>query len=142
MAILKLKPACKDYVWGGRRLADEFGIDSDKKILAEAARLEVSDVHLTVGQEIFFRVNGSLLKVGEILTEKNLEKILSELGASLTLHDFRVVPYKSGRKLIFDVAVPENFPLNDRELRREFQRRLIKLHSDDRAIIRLDHQYC
>ena len=36
MAILKLKPACKDYLWGGRRLAKEFGIDCDKKILAEA----------------------------------------------------------------------------------------------------------
>ena len=36
MAILKLKPACKDYVWGGRRLIDEFGIKSDKKICAEA----------------------------------------------------------------------------------------------------------
>lgn len=36
MAILKLKPACKDYVWGGRRLIDEFGFKTDKKILAEA----------------------------------------------------------------------------------------------------------
>lgn len=36
MAILKLKPACKDYVWGGRRLIDEFNIKSDKNILAEA----------------------------------------------------------------------------------------------------------
>ena len=36
MAILKLKPACKDYPWGGRRLAEEFGIEYDKKILAEA----------------------------------------------------------------------------------------------------------
>ncbi len=36
MAILKLKPACKDYIWGGRRLIEEFGIDYDKKILAEA----------------------------------------------------------------------------------------------------------
>ena len=36
MAILKLKPACKDYLWGGRRLVEEFGIESDKKILAEA----------------------------------------------------------------------------------------------------------
>lgn len=36
MAILKLKPACKDYLWGGRRLVEEFGIDCDKKILAEA----------------------------------------------------------------------------------------------------------
>ena len=70
------------------------------------------------------------------------EKILSELGTELSLHDFRVVPYKSGRKLIFDVNVPQNFPLSDRELRREFQRRLIELHADDRAIIHLDHQYC
>ena len=36
MAILKLKPACKDYLWGGRRLIEEFGINCDKKILAEA----------------------------------------------------------------------------------------------------------
>lgn len=70
------------------------------------------------------------------------EKILYDIDSRLSLHDFRVVPYKTGRKLIFDVAVPFNFLMTDRELRREFQRRLIKLHSDDRAIIHLDHQYC
>lgn len=36
MAILKLKPACKDYIWGGRRLLEEYGVECDKKILAEA----------------------------------------------------------------------------------------------------------
>ena len=36
MAILKLKPACKDYLWGGRRLIEEFGVACDKKLLAEA----------------------------------------------------------------------------------------------------------
>lgn len=36
MSILKLKPSCKDYLWGGRRLADEYGIQYDKDILAEA----------------------------------------------------------------------------------------------------------
>lgn len=70
------------------------------------------------------------------------EKILAEIDTRLTLHDFRVVPYKTGRKLIFDVAVPWNFLMTDRELRKNFQRRLIELHSDDRAIIHLDHQYC
>ena len=39
MAILKLKPACKDYLWGGHRLADEFGIEYDGDILAEAWEL-------------------------------------------------------------------------------------------------------
>ncbi len=36
MAILKLKPACKDYVWGGRRLIEEYGFESGSKICAEA----------------------------------------------------------------------------------------------------------
>lgn len=36
MAILKLKPACKDYVWGGRRLIDEFGFKTGNSICAEA----------------------------------------------------------------------------------------------------------
>lgn len=70
------------------------------------------------------------------------EKILCDIDSRLTLHDFRMVPYKSGRKLIFDVAVPWNFLMTDRELQKEFQRRLIELHSDDRAIIHFDHQYC
>ena len=69
-------------------------------------------------------------------------KILAAIDTRLSLHDFRVVPYKTGRKLIFDVVVPWNFLMTDRELRREFQRRLIALHADDRAIIHIDHQYC
>lgn len=36
MAILKLKPACKDYVWGGRRLIEEFGFKGVSQICAEA----------------------------------------------------------------------------------------------------------
>ena len=74
--------------------------------------------------------------------KKLAEKILYDIDSRLSLHDFRIVPYKSGKKLIFDVAVPWNFLMTDRELRKEFQRRLIALHSDDRAIIHLDHQYC
>ena len=36
MPILKLKPSCKDYLWGGERLRTEFGVDSDLNPLAEA----------------------------------------------------------------------------------------------------------
>ena len=34
--ILKLKPACKDHLWGGNKLREEYGIASDKNPLAEA----------------------------------------------------------------------------------------------------------
>lgn len=37
--ILKLKPACKDYLWGGHRLVDEYGVEYDGEILAEAWEL-------------------------------------------------------------------------------------------------------
>ena len=70
------------------------------------------------------------------------QRILSGIDGRLTLHDFRVVPYKAGRKLIFDVKVPQDFNLSDRDIRREFQRQLLKQNPADRAIIRCDHEYC
>ena len=39
MSILKLKPTCKDYIWGGHRLAEEYGIEYDGEVLAEAWEL-------------------------------------------------------------------------------------------------------
>ncbi|MCI7099411.1 MAG: ROK family protein [Lachnospiraceae bacterium] len=39
MSVLKLKPACKDYLWGGHRLAEEYGIEYDGEILAESWEL-------------------------------------------------------------------------------------------------------
>lgn len=39
MAIFKLKPACKDYLWGGHRLVEEYGVEYEGKILAEAWEL-------------------------------------------------------------------------------------------------------
>lgn len=39
MSILKLKPSCKDYIWGGSRLKKEYGIGYDGEVLAEAWEL-------------------------------------------------------------------------------------------------------
>lgn len=39
MSILKLKPSCKDYLWGGRRLKDEYGKEYEGSVLAETWEL-------------------------------------------------------------------------------------------------------
>ena len=39
MSILKLRPSCKDYLWGGHRLAEEYGVQYDGDVLAEAWEL-------------------------------------------------------------------------------------------------------
>ena len=39
MEILKLTPACKDYIWGGHRLAEEYGKVIEGDVLAESWEL-------------------------------------------------------------------------------------------------------
>lgn len=39
MSVLKLKPSCKDYLWGGHRLVEEYGKKYDGEILAETWEL-------------------------------------------------------------------------------------------------------
>lgn len=39
MEILKLKPACKDYIWGGQRLKKEYGKEYEGDVLAETWEL-------------------------------------------------------------------------------------------------------
>ncbi len=69
-------------------------------------------------------------------------RILASIDESLSFHDFRVVPYKNGQKLIFDLVVPQNFRMSDRQIRKEFHRLLLATNPHDRAVIHMDHQYC
>ena len=39
MGILKLKPGCKDYIWGGDRLIKEYGKEYEGTVLAETWEL-------------------------------------------------------------------------------------------------------
>lgn len=57
--------------------------------------------------------------VGDEKTEHLKELVkgyLAEIDASLTIHDFRIVTGPTHTNLIFDVAVPYDFPLSDTEL--------------------------
>lgn len=50
-----------------------------KQLLQDAATLDASDIHLTVEQPPFFRVNGELFARGEILSLRQVESFLDEL---------------------------------------------------------------
>lgn len=89
-----------------------------QKILAEAVKLNASDIHLTVGQKIFFRVAGEFLPIDEILSESDLEKILAEtVPARLQkeLHekmsaDFSYVDKKISRRFRVNIYYQRKFP--------------------------------
>ena len=89
-----------------------------QEIFCEAVRREVSDIHLTVGQPIFFRVAGEFLKLGEILTEKDFEKIFAEVippHAQKILNekksaDFSHVDEKTSRRFRVNIYFQRKFP--------------------------------
>ena len=39
MSVFKLRPSCKDYIWGGHRLVEEYGKEYEGEILAETWEL-------------------------------------------------------------------------------------------------------
>lgn len=55
MSILRLKPACKDYLWGGNRLCTDFHIQSEISPLAEAWVLSCHSDGLSVIENGDFR---------------------------------------------------------------------------------------
>ncbi len=89
-----------------------------EEILIDAARREVSDIHLTAGQEIFFRADGEFFSVGEVLTLQDLEKILSEiLSPQLEKNlqekksvDFSFVAEKISRRFRVNIYFQRKFP--------------------------------
>ena len=64
MEILKLQPECKDYIWGGTRLIDKYGKQTDKRPCAESWELSFHKDGLTRLQ------NGKTLM--ESVTQKEL----------------------------------------------------------------------
>lgn len=67
MSVYKLKPSCKDYLWGGHRLADEYGKEYKGDVLAETWELSC---HLDGPSTI---VNGPY-------AGKTLEQYIEEAG--------------------------------------------------------------
>lgn len=67
MGILKLKPSCKDYLWGGHRLVDEYGKEYEGDILAET-------------WELSCHPDGPSVIVNGAYAGKTLEQYIEEAG--------------------------------------------------------------
>ncbi|MCR5833657.1 MAG: PilT/PilU family type 4a pilus ATPase [Selenomonadaceae bacterium] len=87
-------------------------------ILNYAASLGASDIHLTVGQPPFFRVDGDLFPHGEIISAQTAEFILNELltprlreeyEKNLAV-DFSYADKKIARRFRVNVYNQKNFP--------------------------------
>lgn len=66
---------------------------------------------------------------------------LEEISPRLTMHDFRIVAGPTHTNLIFDVAAPYDFPLQDSELIQSINQRIQQENPGFCAVIEVDKQY-
>lgn len=66
---------------------------------------------------------------------------LEEISPRLTMHDFRIVAGPTHTNLIFDVAAPYDFPLQDSELIQAISQRIQQENPGFCAVIEVDKQY-
>ena len=66
---------------------------------------------------------------------------LKEISPSISIHDFRIVKGPTHTNVIFDIAVPYDFPMTDEELIETAQRRIQRENPNYFAVIEVDKQY-
>ncbi|WP_026653160.1 type I phosphomannose isomerase catalytic subunit [Butyrivibrio proteoclasticus] len=112
MSIFCLKPTCKDYLWGGHRIVDEYGVEFDGDICAEAWVLSCHK-------------DGDSIITNGIYTGKSLADVVKELGReALGTNCDRFEEFPILIKLI-DAARPLS----------------IQVHPDDEYALANEHQY-
>ena len=82
--------------------------------------------------------------VGDEETEHLKELVtgcLKEISPSISIHDFRIVKGPTHTNVIFDIAVPYDFPMTDEELIETAQRRIQRENPNYFAVIEVDKQY-
>ncbi len=66
---------------------------------------------------------------------------LKEISPSISIHDFRIVKGPTHTNVIFDIAVPYDFPMTDEELIETAQGRIQRENPNYFAVIEVDKQY-
>ena len=97
MEPLKLKPAIQDYIWGGTRLRDEFGKESDLERLAESWELSCHPA----GQAVIMNSVNKGLTLKEYL-EDYARPETKRVGEALIQRELAHIPNEKVRNIVVE----------------------------------------
>lgn len=72
---------------------------------------------------------------------KEIKEIAISIDERITMHDFRMVPGETHTNLIFDIVVPHDIKLSEKELTHSFNRRVREKHPNYNCVIKIDRSY-
>lgn len=73
--------------------------------------------------------------------EEKIQSVIQKIDLKLSFHDFRMIHHKTRKKIVFDLVVPEDFELSDKELSNEVKNRIQEVYPELEIDIKLDHNY-
>lgn len=69
------------------------------------------------------------------------KEIVSAIDPRITIHDFRMVPGESHTNLIFDMVVPHDVSISEKELIQRVRDDVLKVHPHHYCVIKIDRSY-
>lgn len=73
--------------------------------------------------------------------KERISRIILTIDETLMFHDFRIVKGPTHTNVLFDVLVPYNFTIPDKELVELIQQRVSELNNTYFTVIKIDHTY-
>ena len=74
-------------------------------------------------------------------TKKAVVRIIEQINPQFTMHDFRMVSGHTHTNLIFDLVVPYDCKMSDKELKRLVQKKVTEANPEYYAVINIDKNY-
>ena len=94
------------------------------------------DIHLVIHMDPLTMDDPDVLRLRDMTA-----KIVSEIDASLSMHDFRVVKGVTHTNLIFDVVIPYQCPKKDPQVIAEITQKIKEKEQNLYAVITIDRSY-
>ena len=86
-------------------------------------------------------VNDENLNRKKEITAKVIEEINAEYAVNITFHDFRMVEGPTHTNLIFDIVIPREKHLNDREIEEKIKKGISKIAPECFCVITVDKPF-
>ncbi len=120
------------------------------EVRADANILEVHDLIDEIEREMaqHFKCLATIhmdpIEVDDELTNQLREKtrrLIADIDASYTIHDFRIVSGPTHTNLIFDVVLPSNDHRDEKELKAIISQKVKEWNSTYFVVVNIDHSY-
>lgn len=101
--------------------------------------LSVDGLHLVIHMDPIQYSNPKVVMLKESVW--NVVKDLGDGCEYFSMHDFRVVFGVTHTNILFDLAIPENFPMNDEALCKEIRSRVKNVSPEYNTVLTIDRGY-